>query len=160
MKHALFVFTLVVTLLLPAAPRVAADGLPFAHLLDLLVLFGLVFVFYILAWRPRSSWPVRRLVAALLVLAVLRTLGATWALPHGLIGSYYPKVTDWSGEPAQSIAFPTLEGTRIDRQLNFKDNSFSFRRPPFPLWFINDTDRFNWYRPQYARSVRETMPFR
>jgi hypothetical protein len=55
-----------------------------------------------------------------------------------------------SGAPEWSSEFPGRPFTRLDRTLDFEG-------PRFPLYFLNDNLRFNFYTPD--RPDRQTLPF-
>ena len=125
---ALFLF-----LLLPGHPLSYIGGLPWRPLaLGCAVLLGIgVFA----AWPPsRARW-VRPLTLAVLVLAGLKLALGLAAPRYGLEASYYSN-DRFGNEPEGSTALRGVPYTRIDGRLDFGSDEF-------PLYFFNDTERFN-----------------
>lgn len=120
-------------LLLPGHPLSLIGGLAWRPLaLGWVVLLGMgVFA----AWPlPRSRWT-RPLLIAGLVLAGLK-LGLALSAPrYGLEASYYAN-DKFGNEPEGSTLLPGVGYTRIDERLDFGSDEF-------PLYFFNDSERFN-----------------
>lgn len=163
-------------LFLPGHPFGWLRGLPLNPFgLTLLVFFGLVlFAAWPLCWNdyraensvgefraPSSAFRVSSGMGHLrrgmlrpmgLIVAVLCAgkLAVAIAAPaYGLQASYYAK--PGSSDPFErSTEFPGLTATRLDQRLDFQGDSF-------PLYFLNDNVRFNYYRDD--EPDRATLPF-
>ena len=87
-------------------------------------------------------WSRRRLPLAALFLAALgmKLASAPIVPPHGFRAAYHAEA-DWQG-PVEAGSTRGASFTRIDERLQFEDT-----RHDFPLYFFNDTRRFNFYQP-------------
>ena len=82
------------------------------------------------------------------VLAAKLVLG--WLAPeYGLPAWYYPN-SRFQGAPERSTDFPREAATRRDREIDFGGDEF-------PVHFLNDSQRFNFYGAESER--RRTLPF-
>ncbi|MDA2932451.1 glycosyltransferase family 39 protein, partial [Nitrospinae bacterium AH-259-F20] len=77
-------------------------------------------------------------------------------LPHGLAARYYANA-DFQGSPEASIEYRLAGATRIDPTIAFAPVGFAWDAKPFPLWFFNDSRRYNFYRPD--EPDRRHLPF-
>jgi hypothetical protein len=154
-RIAFFLLALFVLIALPTRPVGVADGLPANHPLDLCIALLLVGGFFVLPWRiERHKAP--RLVLILLAVALGKLAFATTSLPHGLVARYYANA-DFQGPPEPSIEYRLDGATRIDRTIAFSPVGFAWDAKPFPLWFFNDSRRYNYYRP--GEPDRRHLPF-
>ena len=129
-----------------------ADGLPANHPLDLWIVLLLVGEFFILPWRIEPV-RARRLLLALLVIALCKIAVASATLPHSLATHYYANA-DFKGQHEVSIEYRLDGATRIDRNLDFAPVGFAWGEKPFPLWFFNDFRRFDFYLPDQPNRRR------
>lgn len=142
-------------MVVPTKPIGFADGLPADHPLDLWIVFLLVGGFFIAPWSidpPR----VPRLALVLLAVGLLKLALATTSLPHGLVARYYAN-PDFQGPPEASIEYRLPGATRIDRTIDFAPVGFGWGVKPFPLWFFNDIQRFNFFKS--GEPDRKRLPF-
>jgi hypothetical protein len=150
----LWLFFTITALFWVVPERLSVWGGPsrFLGLADVLALAVLVFVFFVLptvTMPPRLKW--RYGLALVILLAIKVGLGLAWQ-PEGLKARYYANA-DWAGSPEKSWAFRDVSNTatRRDRQIHFGPKGFSLFEPTFPLYFMNDSRRFNWYGPEKAK---------
>jgi Dolichyl-phosphate-mannose-protein mannosyltransferase/PA14 domain len=81
---------------------------------------------------------------------VVAKLFLGWFAPqYGLPAWYYPN-SRFQGEPERSTDFPRESATRRDREIEFGGDEF-------PVHFLNDSQRFNFYGPESER--RRSLPF-
>ncbi|MFQ6672345.1 MAG: hypothetical protein ACE5KY_03520, partial [Candidatus Tectimicrobiota bacterium] len=151
----LFGLALVVLIAVPSRPVGVADGLPADHPLDLAIILLLVGGFFILPWQTDRK-RLRRLVIALLVVALGKLAVAAASLPHGLVARYYANAA-FQGPPEASVEYRLGGATRINRTIDFAPVGFGWGVKPFPLWFFNDVERFNFYKPE--EPDRRRLPF-
>jgi hypothetical protein len=150
-----FLLALLVLIALPARPVGVADGLPADHPLDLWIVLVLVGGFFVLPWRiERHRAP--RLALALLAVAIVKLALATTSLPHGLAARYYANAA-FEGPPEASLEYRLPGATRLDPTIAFAPVGFAWKAKPFPLWFFNDSRRYNFYRPD--EPDRDHLPF-
>jgi hypothetical protein len=132
----LVVSAALVYLLMPGHSQTWLTGRPLGPIgLSVLVALGLL-VF--------AAWPLRsagrgpaRLAGALALLAILKLATGLVAPSYGLAASYFAKPGAFA-PPERSTDFVGVGTTRVDRSLNFVDDTF-------PLHFFNDNLRFNYY---------------
>ncbi len=123
---------------------------------DVWALFLLIFVFYFLKWEPKAV--LFKLHLSLIIALGILKLGVGLLTPHhGLIAKYWANTTHWEGEWEKSTEFNDLRYTRIDPQIAFYNVGYSLTKTPFPIWFLNDHKRFNWYLP--SQPNRNTFKF-
>lgn len=124
-------------LFLPGHPLSHLGGLPWG---PLALVCGVL-----LALGTFAAWPLERkpwcakIWLAVFVLAGLKLLLALTAPRYGLEASYYDNER-FGGTPERSTASPGTPFTRIDTQLDFGSDEF-------PLYFFNDSERFNVLGP-------------
>jgi dolichyl-phosphate-mannose-protein mannosyltransferase/PA14 domain-containing protein len=137
-------------LLAPGHPLTWLTGVPLNPLsLAGTVLLGLAaFAFWPLNDRPGSRI-VRGGVGLLAAMLAVKLLLAAAALPHGLPGWYYANGR-FQGAHERSTEFPRESATRRDRELDFGGDEF-------PVYFLNDSQRFNFFGAEAER--RQTLPF-
>lgn len=109
---------------------------------------GLVLTTLLLFVLPLKSLPERAtsyVLATFIAFAIIKTLMLGLYHPPGLLASYYgnedftpPHETSWRYHEIASFA------TRVDPSLDFGPHGFSLAQPGFPLYFINDWERYNW----------------
>ncbi len=132
-----------------------ADGLPINHPLELWIVLLLVGGFFIAPWSiDRHQAP--RLALVLFAVALLKLALAASSLPHGLVARYYANA-DFHGPPEASIEYRLPGATRIDTSIDFAPVGFGWGVKPFPIWFFNDSRRFNFYKP--GEPDRKRLPF-
>lgn len=100
------------------------------------------------AWLLHRDVPLKRAVTVLIAVKML--IGGALLADRGFLAVYYAN-DDWRGHPERSLDFLTLAGTRVDDRLRFDP-----RRHPFPLFFFNDIQRFN-YRADEPQRIH--LPF-
>jgi hypothetical protein len=126
-------------ILLPGHPLAPLPGLPLdAPSVVVLALIGILFF----GWTPRHSARADRyLLAALVVLCVLKVGTHAAAVDYGLRAEYFTRATDGtlSSQRERSIDYRELNATRLDRGLRFTDHNI-------PVYFWNEL-RFNWWMP-------------
>lgn len=132
-----------------------ADGLPVDHPLELWIVLLLVGGFFIAPWSIDSP-QAPRLALVLFAIALLKLALATTSLPHGLVARYYANA-DFHGPPEASIEYRLPGATRIDTSIDFAPVGFGWGVKPFPIWFFNDSRRFNFYKP--GEPDRKRLPF-
>jgi hypothetical protein len=131
------VFSLVLFLILPGHPLSLVGGLPWGPIgLACAVLVGLGM--YALWPLSGTDW-LTRLGLAGVLLASLKLLLALQSPRYGLEARYYAN-DRFSGRPEASTLAPGRPYTRIDSRLDFGADSF-------PLFFFNDSERFNSIGP-------------
>jgi hypothetical protein len=134
-------------LALPGYPLGWLTGLPLRPL-GLATLVALALVLF--AASPLGRIPrAFQLLWLFVVLAALKLAMAVAAPTYGLEASYYVK-TGTAPVPERSTEFPNLAATRLDRRLSFEAEGF-------PLYFLNDNVRFNFYRDN--EPDRSRLPF-
>ncbi|HYU17858.1 MAG TPA: glycosyltransferase family 39 protein [Chloroflexota bacterium] len=149
-----------VYLLVPGHPLAWLTGVPLGPLsLSCVVLVSLL-VFAFWPTPPRAIPPLPGLGEGargrgLLALALLATLIAakltlSWLAPaYGLPGWYYANGR-FQGPPERSTAFRGPLATRRDQAIRFGADEF-------PVYFLNDSQRFNFFGPEAER--RRNLPF-
>jgi hypothetical protein len=88
-------------------------------------------------------------LTVLVVVTILKVVIGTQALMHGLPGSYFDN-TRYQGAAEQSTEFRGEPWTRRERRLSFGGDEF-------PVYFLNDVQRFNFFGPEAEK--RRTLPF-
>ncbi|MBA2447724.1 MAG: hypothetical protein H0V51_06830, partial [Chloroflexi bacterium] len=91
----------------------------------------------------------RPYVVALGAMIVAKVLLGLLAPAHGLPGWYYANGR-FQGAPERSTEFPREAATRRDRELDFGGDEF-------PVYFLNDSQRFNFFGAEADR--RRNLPF-
>jgi dolichyl-phosphate-mannose-protein mannosyltransferase len=130
--------------LLPAAGWGFFHGVP-AGLAGAAVLFVIWWI-----WWLRGTLPVNR---ALVVLVLVKLLAGVYVVgERGLEGEYFANA-EWTRPIERGTDFPSRSFTRIDRQIAFGGTD----RPDFPLYFFNDSERFNFYN--WGEPDRAKLPF-
>ena len=86
------------------------------------------------------------------LLLALKIAAAGVLIPQGFVGAYYANAT-WTPPFERSPEYPWSDFTRIDRRLQFDSPD----GPHLPLYFFNDTARFNYYRED--EPGRGELPF-
>jgi hypothetical protein len=120
-------------LLLPGHPLSLVRGLPWGPLaLGCVVALGIGLY---AAWPLRGSRWLQPIALVVLVLATAKLVLAITAPQYGLQASYYANER-LRGEPERSSAFRGTPYTRLDNVLEFGGDEF-------PLYFLNDSRRFN-----------------
>jgi hypothetical protein len=89
------------------------------------------------------------LAVSLVLLVVLKGTVGMLALTSGLPGWYFDN-SRFQGDPEQSTEFRGEPWTRRERELAFGGDEF-------PVYFLNDVQRFNFFGPEAER--RRTLPF-
>ncbi|MDA2932678.1 glycosyltransferase family 39 protein, partial [Nitrospinae bacterium AH-259-F20] len=77
-------------------------------------------------------------------------------LPHGLAARYFANAA-FEGPPEASLEYRLPGATRLDSTIAFAPVGFAWGEKPFPLWFFNDSRRFNFYKP--GEPNRRRLPF-
>ena len=142
-KNILLVILFIVFFIIPCPSLPFLDGFPLSHPLDLFILILIVFLFYILPWK--KNIPTKKTLLFVVCLGLIKLSIALLSPLHGLQGNYYANTTNWEGPYERSTEFKNKNFTRIDSHIAFYNIGYSFTREPFPLWFLNDNSRFNWY---------------
>lgn len=137
-------------LLATGHPESWLPGLPWGPLALSLAVLGGVALW--VCWPPAGarlgSW--WRLAAlAVCVLALLKAGLGGLALQSGLPGWYFDN-SRFQGEPERSTEFLGEPWTRRERELFFGGDEF-------PVYFLNDVQRFNFYGPEAEK--RRNLPF-
>ena len=91
----------------------------------------------------------RPYVLALGAMVIAKALLSLSAPAHGLPGWYYANGR-FQGAPERSTEFPREAATRRDRELDFGGDEF-------PVYFLNDSQRFNFFGVDAER--RRSLPF-
>jgi hypothetical protein len=87
------------------------------------------------------------------ILILLKLLAGPFLLvDRGMRADYFADAR-WTPPAEQSIDYPGRRFTRIDRRLAYGDQG----EPDLPLYFFNDSSRFNFY--QASEPDRRTLPF-
>ena len=137
-------------LLLPGHPLTWLAGLPLRPLALASAVLLLVALF---AFWPGGDGRAARLVgrlASLLPVLVMAKLALAWVAPtYGLPAWYYANSRS-QGAPERSSDFLREAATRRDRELELGGDEF-------PLHFLNDVQRFNFYGAEAER--RRNLPF-
>ena len=118
------------------------NGIPLGSLHELLLIAAFIVLFVAL---PENSSTTKidggkryALLACAITLCIGIKIAATLFSPaHGVISEYQAPETTEYGAPT---AFLT---TKIDQEINFNNAGYSLHADPFPLWFLNEKDRFN-----------------
>ncbi|MEW6409277.1 MAG: glycosyltransferase family 39 protein [Nitrospirota bacterium] len=132
--------------LLPGKKFLLLDGIPFNSLLEISIIISLVLLFLILEWEFIESRVLRKYVIILLFLSCLKVIISVVTPLNGLHAKYYTNPI-WEGPYERSTDFVSLkDATRIDSSIDFRNVGYSFSGNPFPLYFFNDSKRFNYYR--------------
>ena len=100
-------------------------------------------------WAFYRRLPGKRLVLALIALKLL--IGSWLLLEPGFLAHYYAN-DSWRTPHERSIDFLLLPATRVDERLEFRQHVH-----PLPLFFFNDSSRFNFYLP--GQPDRLQLPF-
>ena len=100
-------------------------------------------------WGVRGPLPGRWLLPALLA---ARLAGSFLLVAHGFQANYYANER-WAPPLEQSTEFRSRTFTRVDGGIAFGVPG----APDFPLYFFNDSHRFNFYQPD--QPDRATLPF-
>lgn len=143
----MFVVAVVALLVTPSHPASALDGLPLKPIGTIVALALPALIFGL--WR---ALPVRLTMIganALGGLIVLKLGLALLSPEHGLQASYFDN-SRLQGRPERSTEFSLAGATRLDRQLDFGGDEF-------PVYFFNDSERFNFYRS--GSPQRRQLPF-
>jgi len=149
-----------VYLLVPGHPLAWLTGVPLGPLSLSCVVLVTLLVFAFWPTPPRAIPPLPGLGEGargrgLLALALLATLIAakltlSWLAPaYGLPGWYYANGR-FQGPPERSTAFRGPLATRRDQAIRFGADEF-------PVYFLNDSQRFNFFGPEAER--RRNLPF-
>jgi hypothetical protein len=93
---------------------------------------------------PLTRWAIALLGAKL-------AIGLWLPVDHGFVGRYYANDA-WRPPQERSLDFLRLAATRIDDRLEFRQPA-----RPFPVYFFNDSARFNYYLPRDPD--RSRLPF-
>lgn len=118
----------------------------FIGLSDLAWIGIVFFIFFIVPFKKTAPRYVKGLAVILVCLAVLKSiLGMFWS-PTGLIAKYYANPS-WTGKHEVAWAYKRIQAqaTRIDPKIDFRSYGYSPFQQTFPLYFANDTHRFNWH---------------
>ena len=94
----------------------------------------------------RVAWAI---LGTLVVLGGAKAVVGALALPHGLPAWYYAN-SRFAGEHEGSTDYPNAPWTRQDAVLDFGGDEF-------PVYFLNDVQRFNFFGPEAER--RKNLPF-
>lgn len=120
------------------------DGIPLDRPHELLILIIALamcsFAPMRLPENPEGRKRIYALFCALICLSAAKVAIGTISLPQGLNGSY-------------ALA-GRIEAERLDRQIMFSDKGYAYGETTFPVWFLNDRERFN-----QADLDRTEMPF-
>ena len=137
----------VLYLVLPGHPLSALPGRPLTPLgLSVLVL---VVLLLFAVWPVSLTSGARRVGVVFSALCVARVALALLSPDYGLEASYFADArTDRS--PERSTESPRHSATRVDLSLDFEGSRF-------PVYFFNDNQRFNYYKPDEPQ--RDTLPF-
>jgi len=130
-------------LLIPGPRDAFFSGIPLG--LGPFVVFAIgifVWIFFRSAPEPPRGWAL--LTAMFVALCAVKAVTAVAAPPVGWIGRYYANAS-FSAPYRLSTEFASLDATRIDRAIDFKDDGF-------PVYFLNEAD--------FNRDIRRevTMP--
>jgi hypothetical protein len=140
----------VVYVLAPGHPLALLPGIPLKPLgLSAVVAIGLLW-FGFGDRRIHGRKRVATGLSAVLGLLLFAKLGC-WSLApdYGLPGWYFANGR-FQGAPERSSEFPRASYTRRDGELSFGGDEF-------PVYFLNDFERFNFFGPQADR--RRNLPF-
>jgi hypothetical protein len=91
--------------------------------------------------EPPRGWA--RVSAVLAALCIVKMTAALAAPPVGWLGRYYPN-DRFAGPYRRSTEFLSLDATRIDRAIDFRDDRF-------PVYFLNEAD--------FNRGIRREVTF-
>ncbi len=151
----LIITLLFLFILIPGRPG-WFDGFPLSQLHELLSLTILGAVLFFLPIKPpKKSAIYWNLTAILIVLIAGKAALGFLSLPQGLVGSYYYANADGKNyEKSTEFIRSKIDGTRIDREINFETVGYFFNVQQFPLWFFNDKERFN-----FIDGSRASLPF-
>lgn len=121
------------------------DGIPLESPHELIVLAIAFSACWLAPMRMPDAGRKRKWIYALFFVLTIATAGkvaiGAMSIPRGLQGSYALP----SGKP---------ETRRIDRNIMFSDKGYAYGERTFPVWFMNDRERFN-----QAGLDRTKMPF-
>lgn len=124
------------------------------HPFDVFIVIALLFLFHIFPRAAQPSQPDYRPLCGLLVLLLLKSLLFWLSPPQGLAATFYPN-PHWQGTPESVWNLNPIDEpiSHFVSSMNYVDNGFSIREQTFPLHFVNDSRRFNWYgdEVQYLR---------
>jgi 4-amino-4-deoxy-L-arabinose transferase-like glycosyltransferase len=146
-------------LLVPGHPQSWLPGLPWRPLALSVAVIGGVIAWALwppspeqdgssaLSDRARDRW--RACAVVLVLLAVLKGVLGALALTPGLPGWYFDN-SRFQGVAEQSTEFRGEPWTRRERELSYGGDEF-------PVYFLNDVQRFNFYGAEAER--RRTLPF-
>ena len=136
--------------LAPGHPLAWLTGIPLRPLSLASAVLVCVSVFAF--WPLASRLPTRALVVFTVLFAAFTTVKVTLALvapQYGLPGWYYANGR-FQGAHERSSEFPRETATRRDRELDFGGDEF-------PVYFLNDSQRFNFFGAEAER--RRNLPF-
>lgn len=130
------------------------DGIPLERPHEIIAVWALIMVF---ALMPKPEAMERKtnqrigICAALIIILALAKIGiGTASVERGLIGTYRIPGQEGS-ERATHRMTDDARGTRRDRVIDFTNKGYDRASDPLPLWFMNDTVRFN--RPDLDRTT-------
>ena len=124
------------------------------HPFDVFIVLTLLFLFHVLPRATQPSQSDYRPLCGLLVLLLLKLLWFWLSPPQGLAATFYPN-PNWQGTPESVWYLNPIDEpiSHFVSSMNYIENGFSIREQTFPLHFVNDSRRFNWYSDevQYLR---------
>ncbi|MCC6177258.1 MAG: glycosyltransferase family 39 protein [Chloroflexi bacterium] len=135
-------------LLVPGHPLSWLDGVPLRPLALAVLLGGGTLLVALAPAGGRLRFG-RSLVGLLVILTVLKVALGMAAPSYGLPGWYYAN-TRFQGSPERSTEFRGESWTRREREVTYGGDEF-------PVYFLNDYLRFNFYGEESER--RKSLPF-
>ncbi|MSO55915.1 MAG: hypothetical protein EXQ55_03195 [Acidobacteria bacterium] len=131
-------------ILLPAAGWGVFHGAP-VGICGAVALFAIWWI-----WMFGGSLPGRVMLMALLLIKPIT--GSLLLIDRGMEADYFANA-QWAPPAERSTDYPGRTFTRIDRRLEFGAPG----SPDLPLYFFNDSTRFNFYQP--GEPDRGKLPF-
>ncbi len=131
------------------------DGIPLGTLHELIVLTVMIGCFMALPENKREKDELNvkwyAIIACVLIIAMgIKIAARSHSSERGAIGAYYAPETTANGTKI------SLLETRVDPEIDFKTGGYPLDAHPFPLWFMNDKDRFGDYSIGIDKTV---IPF-
>lgn len=137
--------TMILFLLAPGREGIL-DGIPLERPHEIIVLWALIML-CVLIPKPetidrKTSWQMGICAALILMLTAAKIGIGAVSMERGLIGTY--TIPGQEGiERATHRMTKDDHGTRRDQVIDFTNRGYDPKSDPLPLWFMNDTVRFN-----------------
>ena len=143
----LLVLAGIVFLVTPSHPGSGSDGLPLQPMGVLVALLLPAVLYGLWGWIPAR--PAMIAAATLLALTAVKLIIAAMSPEYGLQASYYENQR-FTGRPEKSSEYRLPNATRFDRAIDFGGDEF-------PVYFFNDSERFNFFNA--GQPQRRQLPF-